>query len=204
MREVTIRHLGLIEDYTFEQRYIEGLLGRRFEDLNTSKNYDEREQAYSYMQQYARKHDHKIFLFGYQSIGGSERPLSEQQDQNYDARTVHIREQNRPGTAFNTQNVRRLFIDGDGSYNSGPLVVQDKQQPCIVSGVFYEELDPEVNSVEELNEKFKLVRTISEKTGYSVLRGYKQIGLSVPTEDLAQEDAEMQDAAQDDQAAGEG
>ena len=82
MREVTIRHLGLIEDYTFEQRYIEGLLGRRFEDLNTSKNYDEREQAYSYMQKYARKHDQKIFLFGYQSIGGSERPLSEQQDQN--------------------------------------------------------------------------------------------------------------------------
>jgi len=112
------------------------------------------------MRSFARKHDRKIFMFGYQAIGGAQNPLVESGDQNIDARTVHVREQNRPDTAFNMRNIRRLFIDSEGSYNSGPLA--DEMQPCIVSGVFYNELDPEVNSIEELNDQFKHVRTASE------------------------------------------
>ena len=89
------------------------------------------------------------------------------------------------------QNVRRLFIDGDGSFNSGP--VDSDVNPCIVTGVFYNELDPEVSSVDELNELFKHVRTHSEKAGYSVLRGMKEYGVSVPTSDLPTQDVEMRD-----------
>jgi len=143
------------------------------------------------MQKFARKHDKKVFLFGYQAIGGSEAPISEDASHADDMRTLHVREQNKPDTKFNMQNVRRLFIDGDGSFNSGPV---DDLNPCIVSGVFYNELDPEMNSVDELEALFKHVRDNSKKAGYSVLHGMKEYGVSIPTSDLpALENVEMQD-----------
>lgn len=83
------------------------------------------------------------------------------------------------------RNVRRLFIDGDGSFNSGPLATD--LDPCIVSGAFYNELDPEVSSVEELNDLFKHVRTQSEQAGFAVLRGMKEYGVSIPKDDLPSE-----------------
>ena len=90
---------------------------------------------------------------------------------------------------FNTMNVRHLFIDGDGSYNSGPTT--ESGRPCIVSGAFQYELDPDVHSVEELNERFKKVRAVSERAGYSVLRGMKERGMSLPTANLTSFDVEM-------------
>ena len=193
VREVAIRHLGLIEDYILEQRYIEEILGRPFQPLQASKNYDQRENVYEYMKTFARKHDHKIFMFGYQSIGGSSAALVEGESDLDDLRTVNVEQQNKPGTMFNLQNVRRLFIDCDGSFNSGPM--DDDQRRCIVSGIFFNELDAEVNSVDELNTLFKDVRTQSEKAGYSVLRGMKEKGVAVPTEYLDRdgEDAKMED-----------
>ena len=68
------------------------------------------------------------------------------------------------------RNVRHLFVQGDGSFNSG---LTSHERPCIVSGVFFKELDHELNSLEELNELFKYVRTVSEGAGHSVLTGLK-------------------------------
>ena len=93
------------------------------------------------MKRFPRKHDRKIFLFGYQASCGSEVPIAEGEGAH--ANMISVHEQNRPYTMFNTRNVRHLFLDGDGSYNSGPLQ-SDEQKPCIVSGAFFNELDPEV------------------------------------------------------------
>lgn len=41
---------------------------------------------------------------------------------------------------------------------------------------------------------FKRVRDVSEKVGhYSVLRGYKEYGMSLPTSDLTTGDSQMED-----------
>ena len=137
------------------------------------------------MRRFARKHDQKLFLFGYQAIGGSEVPICEELS---GASSVH--EQMRPETLFNKMNIRHLFLDGDGAYNSGPI----SGKRCVVSGAFYNELDPEVNSMEEVNELFIKVRKVSEKTGFSVLRGYKEVGIALPTANLSAIDVQMQEA----------
>ena len=90
------------------------------------------------MRRFARKHDQKLFLFGYQAIGGSKVPISEGESAEVNLMSVH--EQMRPETMFNKMNVRHLFLDGDGSFNSGPV----EGKTCLVSGAFYQELDPEV------------------------------------------------------------
>ena len=68
----------------------------------------------------------------------------------------------------------------------------------MASGAFFRELDREkVESNEELNEMFKYVRNVSEGIGhYSVLRGFKQLGMSLPTSVLATEDSDMQDESE--------
>ena len=103
---------------------------------------------------------------------------------------MNIRVQNKPNSEFNKRNIRQLFIDGSGTYNSGP--VDPESAMCLVSGAFYRELDHEqVESNDELNELFKHVRNVSEKVGkYSVLRGLKELGVSVPTEFLEVQNVE--------------
>ena len=86
------------------------------------------------------------------------------------------------------RNVRHLFIDGQGTFNSGPVDL-DAGEICLASGAFFSELDKDqVESVDEMNERFKYVRGISESVGkYSVLRGYKEFGMSLPTSNLTTE-----------------
>ena len=86
------------------------------------------------------------------------------------------------------RNVRHLFIDGQGTFNSGPVDL-DAGEICLASGAFFSELDrDQVESVDEMNERFKYVRGISESVGkYSVLRGYKEFGMSLPTSNLTTE-----------------
>lgn len=58
VREIAIRHLGLVEDYANEKQYIEEVLGgARFDDLESSLCYEAREDLYDYMRRFARKHD---------------------------------------------------------------------------------------------------------------------------------------------------
>ena len=160
VREIAIRHMGLIEDSAHEKQYIEKVLGGpKFEDLQVGLCYESREDLYSYMRRFARKHDQKLFLFGYQAIGGSEVPICEELS---GASSVH--EQMRPETLFNKMNIRHLFLDGDGAYNSGPI----SGKRCVVSGAFYNELDPEVNSMEEVNEMDYFAASQRARNGYSV------------------------------------
>jgi len=77
----------------------------------------------------------------------------------------------------------------------------------MVSGAFFRQLDrdtvesiDELNelfkkvrnvseSIDELNELFKKVRNVSESIGrYSVLRGLKELGVSVPSNNMATDD----------------
>ena len=61
-------------------------------------NYAEREELYSYMRKFVRKHDHKLFLFGYLSLGGSEYAIVEDaEDANQaEVRSHSVRLQNKP------------------------------------------------------------------------------------------------------------
>ena len=110
---------------------------------------------------------------------------------------TNIREQNKNGSHFNKRNIRHLFVDANGTFNSGPIDLE-AGQICMASGAFFRELDREtVENVEELNEMFKYVRNISESIGrYSVLRGFKELGMSLPTSNLATEDSDMLDESQ--------
>ena len=65
----------------------------------------------------------------------------------------------------------------------------------MVSGAFFRQLDRDtVESIDELNELFKKVRNVSESIGrYSVLRGLKELGVSVPSNNMATDDQEMYD-----------
>lgn len=166
----------------------------KFEDLESRKCYEMRADLSSYFQRFARKHDGKIFLFGYLATGGSKVSISS--GDQADANAVSVSEQMRPSTMFNTLNVRHLFIDGEGSYNSGSIT----GRTCIVSGAFFNELDSEVKSVEELNDRFKEVREASEKAGFSVLRGMKERGIALPTENLAEMDVDMEEGGDEEEA----
>ena len=82
IKEITMRHLGVIDDYFQEQAYVSsvvGVQGTRFEEIKasmpTSLNYESRQQFYDYMRRFARKNDYKLPLFGYQSIGGQDMPI---------------------------------------------------------------------------------------------------------------------------------
>lgn len=52
---------------------------------------------------------------------------------------------------------------------------------CLVSGIFYNELDPDVSSIEELNDLFKHVRIVSENSGYQVIENMKEHNVPVLT-----------------------
>lgn len=107
------------------------------------------------MKRYPRKHSRKLFLFGFQAIGGSEFPISETSAE----LCISIREQNNPDSHFNKRNVRHLFIDGQGTYNSGPVDLDSEL--CIVSAIFYNELDRDNSTLEDLYNQFKRVRYVS-------------------------------------------
>ena len=64
VRQATIRHLGVLEDYVLERQYIESVTGAKFDQLNASKNYEVSESCFTFLHKYPRKHDHKIMLFG--------------------------------------------------------------------------------------------------------------------------------------------
>ena len=132
------------------------------------------------MKQFPRKHSHKLFLFGYQAIGGSEFPINEQSPD-----LCHsLREQANPESHFNKRNIRHLLIDGKGTFDSGPVDL-DAGQICLVSGIFYHELDKDNATVEEMDAYFEQVRSKSELVGkYSVLRGIKEQKVALPTEEL--------------------
>ena len=150
LREVALRHLGILEDYYFEQQYICEVLGAaNFSSQVTSQPaYEDASDLWSYMQKYPRKHSRKLFLFGYQALGGSEFPINA----NSPDLCHSIREQNNLESHFNKRNVRHLFIDGQGTYNSGPIDLDSKI--CVASGAFYHELDKENATVEELHDLF--------------------------------------------------
>ncbi len=77
-------------------------------------------------------------------------------------RSLSVRLQNKPDSNFNRRNIRQLFLDGDGSYHSGPVDL-DAGQICLASGAFYTELDREtVESVDEMADWFNHVRKVSE------------------------------------------
>lgn len=71
VRQVAMRHLGIIEDYALEQAYITKMIGISKTILT---NYNEKAEIVRCIKSYPRKHERKIFLFGYQAIGGSEYP----------------------------------------------------------------------------------------------------------------------------------
>lgn len=148
------------------------------------------------MQKYVRKHDHKLFLFGYQSIGGSEYSILNGLNNSDESEVANtsIRLQNKPGSNFNQRSVKQLFIDGDGTYHSGPVDL-DAGDICLVSGVFYTEYDREtVESVDDMISMFDHVRNVSEQIGhFSVLRGLKEQGVALPTDLIVNLDSEMED-----------
>ena len=173
IRQATIRHLGVLEDYFLEREYISKVTGKKFEDLPSSKNYEQSDNCFTYLHKYPRKHDHKIMLFGYQSVGGSLHSISE------NGSVGDVKVQNKQNSRFNQFNVRHLFVDSPGYYNSSAKI-----DPCIATGIFFQELDHETEDIGAMEAEFKAVRGISEEVGYSVLRGLKEHKVSIPTEHL--------------------
>ena len=77
IRQVTIRHLGLLEDYSLEKSYIESVTGQKFDTTTATTNYGENANCYQFLHKYRRPHSHRIMLFGFQSVGGSCEEISE-------------------------------------------------------------------------------------------------------------------------------
>ena len=76
--------------------------------------------------------------------------------------STNVRIQNNRDSYFNKRNVRHLFVDARGTFNSGPVDLE-AGQICMASGAFFNELDREkIESIDELNETFKYVRGVSE------------------------------------------
>ena len=72
---MTYQHLGILEDHALDQHYVQNILRKPFTHIESSLNYDTKEKCGEYLQKYARKHDKKLFLFGYQAIGGSQQEV---------------------------------------------------------------------------------------------------------------------------------
>jgi hypothetical protein len=84
-------------------------------------------------------------LFGYQAIGGTE--IGNALD------------------AFEVKcNIKNLFLDNDGFYCSSNLC-----DPCIVSGICYNEPTLDYHEDEEFTKVFNHVKDCSKKAGYKVL-----------------------------------
>lgn len=132
-----------------------------------------------YLKKFARKHDRKLFLIGLRSIGGSEFSVGDNPES--------LLEVADPTSKFNKHNVRKLFIDGGGTYNS-----HHDNDIVAVTGAFVDEPDREQAEIEELNQTFIQLRNLSEKCSYSVLRGLKEHGAPVRTSFFTQDsDVEM-------------
>lgn len=87
------RHLGVVDDFALEQYYAQ---------QNSLPQYDTLEQLRSYLQQFPRKSAQKLFLFGFQSIGGIEVPKNS---------TVE--------DALRSGGINHLFVDSNGFFCSG-------------------------------------------------------------------------------------
>ena len=169
VRSQTINHLGIVEDYAIEKEYI--IREARLDaNAKLKKNYAERWECEMYLKRFARKHDRKLFLLGLRSIGGSEFSVKEEGNPDNQVDVAN------PNSKFNKHNVRKLFIDGGGTYNS-----HHANQIVAVTGAFFDEPDRDLAEIEELNQAFISLRKLSEKCGYSVLRGLKERGVSVRT-----------------------
>lgn len=123
---MAINHLGVVEDHAFEQSYFQQVLRHEYDEGRIRANYETRDELYAYMQAFVRKHAHKLVLFGYQAIGGSEQRIvydkhNELSAEELEARCNNVREQMRNGSHFNRRNVRHLFIDGNGTFNSATV-----------------------------------------------------------------------------------
>ena len=66
---------------------------------------------------------------------------------------------------FKKYNVMNLFIDNDGYYCSS-----DKCNPCVATGIFYEEPYLEVDPDEKFLEVFRKTDEASKQAGYRVIQ----------------------------------
>ena len=73
IRKFAIRHLGIIEDYDLEREYLSGLL--KDPTVTFTPHYDTKEKCYKYLNTFLGIKSHKIMLFGFLSVGGSDRPV---------------------------------------------------------------------------------------------------------------------------------
>ena len=101
-------------------------------------------------------------LFGFLAIGGCDRPV------------MSVTGTRQAFEHAPQQCVRHLFVDSNGTYNSGV-----DESPVIVSGIFVKELDRETDSLDDLFDYYKHVRKVSEMQGYAVIQGLKQFNMPV-------------------------
>ena len=130
--------------------YLRNTLGIDISDLNSVElNYRRQGSVRNYLEyfrRFPRKYQKRQFLFGYQSIGGTE--------------VEDIRDQ----TNFKKYNINNLFVDNDGYYCSS-----DRCNPCIATGIFYEEPYLEVDPDEKFENIFRRADEASKRAGYRVI-----------------------------------
>ncbi|CDW77848.1 UNKNOWN [Stylonychia lemnae] len=146
---MVMRKLGIIEDIQFEIDYYRSVMDIK-EQISIDQvqlNYRRREkQVYlDYFRNYPRKKSKIQYLFGYQSIGG----LEEQSFEHPEDRIGGI---------------IHLFVDSDEVYCSS-----DKCDPCITSGIFFEEPKVDFDEWEYFIQVFDRINEISKAIGYKVL-----------------------------------
>ena len=107
-----------------------------YRNLNTKECYLE------FFRKYPRKKSRRQYLFGFCSIGGTE--ITDVNDQ-----------------YFARNNVTHLFVDSDGFYCSS-----DCCDPCIATGIFYEEPVLDMDDKDVFQRVYEKLRECSEKSGY--------------------------------------
>jgi len=65
---------------------------------------------------------------------------------------------------FKNQNVRQLFVNSNGTYNTS-----DNCDPCIASGIFFQELEQDLNQDSDMIDLYQKTKNESENCGYQVL-----------------------------------
>ena len=133
--KMLMQRLGVVDDFLFELRYAEQVLSRSLDPRSLRLNYklnDVRAYIQSF-KAFTRKDSRHKYLFGFQSIGGTE-----------------FADVNDP--LFQKSNVNHLFIDADGYYNSSTHC-----DPCLASGIFYDEPAPDRDPEEKFLEVFSRI-----------------------------------------------
>eukprot|EP00347_Sterkiella_histriomuscorum_P001942 403370075 len=156
LSQMVMRRLGIIDDTTFETQYLQGVLRSTSQELDCeslSHNYknQEKQQYSEYFKNFNRKHSRQKYLFGYQSIGGTE--ITNQAD-------AH----------FENINIKNVFVDNDGIYCSST-----ECDPCIVSGIFYEDPLVDIDNEDEFQRVFEKTFEISKKHNFNVILDENQI-----------------------------